>query len=98
VKLIVVHAAQTELEEARDFYLQHASPRIAAAFLDEFERSTRRLLEYPTFGTPISLKQRHLTLRHFPYSIIYRLSSEGIIITAIAHQRRRPGYWAGRGG
>lgn len=47
MKLIILDAAQTELEEARDYYLQHATPRIAAAFANEYERSARRLLEYP---------------------------------------------------
>ena len=50
MKLIVLDAAQAELEEARDYYLEHATPRIAAAFVGEYEQSVIRLLEYPLVG------------------------------------------------
>lgn len=96
MKLIVLDAAQTELEEARDYYLEHTTPRIAAAFAGEFEQSVIRLLEYPLIGSPRSGQQRALPFRHFPYSIMYRIVSDTIIVSAVAHQRRRPGYWSGR--
>lgn len=97
MKLVVLDVAQTELEEARDYYLQHASPRIAAAFVSEYERSARRIMEYPLVGSLLSHRQRVLPLRSFPYSIIYRVGTEVIVVYAIAHQRRRPGFWRGRG-
>jgi plasmid stabilization system protein ParE len=96
MKLIILDAAQTELEEARDYYLEHATPRIATAFAVEFEQSVIRLMEYPLLGSPRSRQQRALPFRHFPYSIIYRIVSDTIIVTAVAHQRRRPAYWTQR--
>ena len=50
MKLIARDAAQAEFEEARDYYLEHATPRIAAAFAGEYEQSVIRLLEYPLVG------------------------------------------------
>jgi hypothetical protein len=35
-------------------------------------------------------------IARFPYSIIYRQDPGGIVIVAIAHQRRTPGYWRRR--
>jgi hypothetical protein len=32
----------------------------------------------------------------FPYSIVYKEAADKIMIVAIAHQRRRPGYWRRR--
>jgi len=32
----------------------------------------------------------------FPFTIVYAQRDETIVIVAIAHQRRRPGYWRGR--
>jgi hypothetical protein len=37
-----------------------------------------------------------MPLRRFPYSIVYLLLPEEIRVLAIAHQRRKPGYWSGR--
>lgn len=96
MKLIVLNAAQAELEEAQAYYLQHATPRIAAAFVADYQNSVGRLFEFPLTGTPISKCLRILPLRHFPYSIIYQVSNALITIRAVAHQRRRPGYWGGR--
>ncbi len=32
----------------------------------------------------------------FPYYLIYSISSETVYILAIAHERRKPGYWETR--
>ncbi|MFN4325604.1 MAG: type II toxin-antitoxin system RelE/ParE family toxin [Azonexus sp.] len=96
MKLIVLNAAQAELEEAQAYYLQHATPRIAAAFLADYQNSASRLLQFPLTGTPVSKRLRILPLRHFPYSIIYQVGTELISIRAVAHQRRHPGYWGRR--
>ena len=96
MKLVVLNAAQAELEEAQAYYLQHATPRIATAFIADYQNSASRLLEFPLTGTPVSKRLRILPLRHFPYSIIYQASAELVTIRAVAHQRRRPGYWGGR--
>lgn len=96
MKLLVLDAAQAELEEARDYYLQHGTPRIAAAFVDAYEHGLRRLIDHPQIGKVVAGRHRQLTLRNFPYSIIYRQTVECIVIDAVAHQRRSPGYWQER--
>lgn len=37
---------------------------------------------------------RHL--RRFPYSVIYYIRAEELRVVALAHHRRKPGYWSGR--
>lgn len=39
---------------------------------------------------------KRLVLRRFPYDIVVRESSDEIIVIAIAHHSRRPGYWRNR--
>lgn len=39
---------------------------------------------------------KRLALRRFPYDIVVRVLAHEIIIVAIAHQSRRPGYWRDR--
>jgi toxin ParE1/3/4 len=96
MKLQILAPAQDELDAARDYYLAHASPRIAAAIVDEFERALRLLLEYPALAPTIPgyERQRALPLRRFPYWVIYHLTTDTIVVNAFAAQRRRPGYWA----
>ncbi len=40
---------------------------------------------------------RRLLLKRFPFSIVYEIGDEEVQILAVAHGRRRPGYWKGRG-
>ena len=96
MKLIVLDAAQAELEEAQTYYLQHATPGVAAAFVADYEHNASRILQFPKAGTAIGKRLFILPMRHFPYSIIYQATAQTITIRAVAHQRRRFGYWAGR--
>lgn len=96
MKVVLLGPARDELIQARDYYLQHASSRIAATFLEQFQNTTDLLLKFPELGQPVSSRLRVLAISHFPYSIIYRITADALIVQAVAHQRRRPGYWAGR--
>ena len=46
MKLIVLDAAQAELEDAQAYYLQRTPPGIAAAFVADYEHSARRILQF----------------------------------------------------
>lgn len=88
--------AEGELNQAAAYYRAQASPALAAAFLDEFERAARLIVEHPGLGTPTSRGRRLMPLRRFPFSLLYRAVGQDILISAVAHQRRQPGYWRSR--
>jgi len=96
MKAIFLKSAQAELDAAVDYYTDHASDRVAEAFLQDALHTRQRLIEYPEIGKPVSKRLRALSFRHFPYFLIYRVSADTIGIHAVAHQRRRPGYWTGQ--
>lgn len=96
MKVIFLKSAQAELNTAVDYYTEHASERVAEAFLQDALHTRQRLIEHPEIGQAISKRLRAFAFKHFPYFLIYRISAETISIHAVAHQRRRPGYWAGR--
>ena len=96
MKIVFLKNAQTEFDDAVDYYAEHASARVAEAFIQDVEHARQRLVERPEIGAAITKRLRILHLRHFPFSIIYRAFTDNITIHAVAHQRRRPGYWAGR--
>ncbi len=96
MKFILLEPALHELTEARHYYLKQASARIAAAFVEQFESTASLILAHPELGKPVSSRVRALPISRFPYSVIYRITPDAIIVLAIAHQRRRPTYWAQR--
>ena len=88
--------AEDELTQAIAFYAERASKAVAVAFLAAFERPARLVAVNPGIGTPTLGRRRLFPLHRFPYSLVYRIDEAEVRISAVAHQRRRPGYWRGR--
>ena len=91
--------AAEEYLAATRYYLDHASPVVAAAFVAEVEAAIQTLLASPTRWAVIEEPQiRRYLLTRFPYSIYYRWESERdrVSIYAVMHFSRRPGYWRQR--
>jgi len=84
-------AAQRELEEAADFY-DLESPGLGLKFGEAVEAALEALLEFPESRPVLLGKTRKLVLARYPYSILYRLDGDHIVVSAVAHQSRRPGY------
>jgi toxin ParE1/3/4 len=87
--------AWLELEAADDWYLQRspeASVRFLAAVYDALETIVESPQRWPKYvhGT------RRFILYSFPFSIIYLDEPAVVSIVAVAHSRRRPGYWRDR--
>jgi plasmid stabilization system protein ParE len=93
VNITLAPEAEQDLTKSALYYAREAGPDIGRAFITEFERSVALLADHPTLGAPWRGDIRRLPMRRFPYSIVYRLGASEIEVFAIAHQRRRPGYW-----
>lgn len=91
--------AADEYLAATRYYLDHASPLVAAAFVAETEGAIQTLLSSPTTWPVIEEPQiRRGLLKRFPYSVYYRWEPERdrVSIYALMHFSRRPGYWRDR--
>jgi plasmid stabilization system protein ParE len=69
---------------------------LGLAFIAEFERALEVLREHPNLGAPWRAMTRRFPLRRFPYTAVYVVKGAELRVIALAHQRRRPGYWSGR--
>jgi plasmid stabilization system protein ParE len=91
-----LHAeAWLEMEAADDWYLQRsvdASVGFIAVVSDAFERICQAPRRWPRYlhGT------RRLVLHRFPFSIVYLDDPDVVNIVAVAHAKRKPGYWKQR--
>lgn len=88
-------AALEEAQAAVDWYRQR-SPRAAARFLDELDRTMERIRNAPSEFPGYDFGTRAAILRRFPYLVIFRETAAGAEIIAVAHGRRRPRYWQDR--
>ncbi len=83
--------AEEEMMEAAVFYQEQAEG-LGERFLDDVERAAQLLSEQPLIGQQIDNNLRRFLLHRFPFSLIYSSELSGILIIAVAHQRRRPDY------
>jgi len=96
VKVVLAPAARQDLHDGARFYAEAAGPPLAYAFITEFERSIAVLAEQPRIGASWHGAFRRLPMRRFPYSLVYMIGTADIRILAVAHQRRKPGFWRQR--
>ena len=87
--------AEEEMTEAAVFY-ESRSARLGSEFLDDVQRAINRVSDYPYYGELIDLRFRRTLLHQFPFSLIYAVDETGIVIVAVAHHGRAPGYWRSR--
>ena len=86
------------LEAVRFFEDQRAG--LGASHISEFARIVALATERPmTWKLVYPTGIRCIGLTKFPYSVFFRVLTDGRIqVTAFAHHRRRPGYWLQRMG
>ncbi len=87
--------ALAETEAALAWYRERSS-RTAELFLTELEKAIAAISEAPQRWPLFGEGTRRLPLLRFPYSIVYREVGASFEVLAVAHGRRRPGYWARR--
>ena len=87
--------ADHEITQAQAWYRKR-SDVAAQAFALEIDHALALIATAPERWPVTRRGERRCILPTFPYSILYRIRSNDIFITAVAHQRRRPGYSRGR--
>ena len=71
-------------------------PGLGMDYLDDIQRSIDRIRTHPETGQTVRGKFRRSLASRFPYSVIYSIENDHILIIAVAHNRREPFYWAKR--
>lgn len=88
--------ARQELVEAAQWYLAEGGAAVAEQWGWAIERALLLLSQMPQIGTVFSSRSRTWPLKRFPSTLVYSVQGEVLTVLAVAHQRREPGYWAGR--
>lgn len=87
--------AEEEITEAAIFY-ESKSQGLGAEFLDDIQRAINRVCTHPESGQKYKNNFRRYLLRKFPFSLIYNIEQDHILILAVTHHSRRPNYWKDR--
>jgi hypothetical protein len=93
---IEFHAqALAELQGAAEYYESHESG-LGARFLDLVDEALERIAQDPLAWQLVDEDVRRCLMRVFPFGILYTIEPEFILIQAVAHLAREPGYWLSR--
>jgi len=91
-----LHPAAVEEAVAAARWYRERSPRAAKRFVDELNQVINKILETPQRWPRTTNGTRKLNLPCFPFAVVYWETEDHIRILAVAHGRRRPGYWKNR--
>jgi plasmid stabilization system protein ParE len=87
--------ARAEFDEAAAFYSVER-PSVGEAFIVAIEDALTQVQQHPEIAPLVRGRVRRLHVERFPYSVVYSVVGDAIRVLAVAHDRRRPFYWAGR--
>jgi len=95
VKLRYLSVAGLEFRDAIAWY-RARSVGAARHFNEEVVVAEKLLAQHPRIGKRVEAEARSLCVNDFPYTLVYLVEKDEILIVAMAHQSRRPGYWMDR--
>lgn len=88
--------ARRDFDESFAWYTAN-SAQAAVRFVDAVEAALYAISSNPMqFGT-IDDIHRDCPVKKFPFRLVYRLIQNRVLVVAIAHAKRRPGFWKDRG-
>jgi plasmid stabilization system protein ParE len=92
---VVISAAAEGDIEASFLWYRERNVLIADGFRAEVFDAIDTIAESPLSWPADEERNRHRVLHRFPYSVFYEVVEHTVTILAVAHHRRKPGYWTG---
>ncbi len=87
--------ALAELASAAEYY-EARQAGLGNRFVDAVAEALERIARDPFVWVPTDEDVRRCLTRVFPYGILYTIESDFVLIVAVAHLAREPGYWKSR--
>jgi toxin ParE1/3/4 len=87
--------AWDEIEGADQWYLER-SVDASTGFITSVSDALDMISDAPERWPKYLHGTRRLVLQRFPFSIVYLVEPKIVNVVAIAHSKRRPGYWRRR--
>ena len=93
----VTEPASDEFTDAVRWY-EAQRPGLGAELFDAVVATIAGIERQPEIGAAAwpDPQTKRVLVERFPYQVVYRLEMNEIAIVAIAHLKRRPGYWQHR--
>ncbi|MDA1107849.1 MAG: type II toxin-antitoxin system RelE/ParE family toxin [Proteobacteria bacterium] len=87
--------ALAEFEQAALYYEEH-QPGLGFRFYASVEAALQSIVEAPVQWPILNQDIRRCLTRIFPYAVLYTVEPEYVLVVAVMHCHRKPGYWLAR--
>jgi plasmid stabilization system protein ParE len=97
LKLQIHRLAVDEIDHEVDYY-ESFRTGLGAELEAEIDAVLDTILEFPRAASQSGGRpgRRAAVLDRFPFTLVYQIKGDEIVILALAHTSRRPGYWMRR--
>jgi len=95
-RVVFLEPAEEEMLEAATYY-ENQALGLGQDFLAQVQRAVDLIVENPRSGGVMRGEIRRRLVPRFPFGILYHIDPAEIVVIAVMHLRRRPGYWMDRG-
>lgn len=93
MRTTILPPAEADLVAAVDFYVSEGGSDAARGLVEEVRHLASILASWPKLGRSAGQNVRVIPLRRFPFSVVYRVDQDEILILAVAHHSRSPRFW-----
>ena len=87
--------AEKELNMAISYY-NESKNGLGLEFAREVYLAIQNIIAFPLAWSQLSTNTKRFLINRFPYGVIYQIANEEILIIALMHLNREPGYWEKR--
>lgn len=87
--------ALAEYDEAAGHYARE-QPGLELRFIEAITQTVRQICEAPERWRFLEQDVRRCRTRVFPYAVLYTIERDYVLIIAVMHGHRKPGYWRQR--
>jgi toxin ParE1/3/4 len=97
MKLQIHRLAVAEIDHEVEYY-ESRQPGLGAELEDEIDAVLGMISRFPKAAPQWKTRvdRRVVALDRFPFTLPYQILGEEIVVLALAHTSRRPGYWSRR--
>lgn len=97
MNLQIHRLAVAEIDHEVDYY-ESKQVGLGAELEDEVDAALDLITRLPEVGAPWKGRTdlRVFVLARFPFTLPYQIVGDDIVVLALAHMSKRPGYWSRR--
>jgi plasmid stabilization system protein ParE len=94
--VLISEGAEEDYVESLRWYAER-SKHAAQGFEAEFGEALEAIVENPERYPTCDARHRFYLMKRYPFQVIYRKATDDdLLIVAVAHASRRPGFWSKR--